>query len=232
MREVVLDTETTGIDPLQGHRIVELAALELVNHVATGRHWREYLNPQRAMEEAAFRVHGLSDDFLADKPLFSEVVDGFLEFLGEAPVVAHNAGFDIGFLNAELLRAGRPELPNEVVDTLEMARRRFPGGQASLDALCRRFEIDNSARTYHGALLDCELLSEVYLELMGGRQPGLTLADEAAAGLSGHAGGTVLSVDFAKRERRAPRPHAATAEELEAHAAMLEGIADPLWRRS
>jgi DNA polymerase-3 subunit epsilon len=229
MREIVLDTETTGIDPLQGHRIVELAAIELVNHMATGRHWREYINPQRAMEEAAYRVHGLGDDFLADKPLFAAVVDDFLEFLGDAPIVAHNASFDMGFLNAELLRAGRPELSNPVVDTLAMARQRFPGAPASLDALCRRFEIDNSARTYHGALLDCELLGEVYLELMGGRQPGLTLADEAAAAAATGAGGAVLSVDFSKRDRREPRPHAPTAEELEAHGKMLEGIEGNLW---
>lgn len=230
MREIVLDTETTGIDPLQGHRVVELAAIELVNHVATGRHWREYLNPEREVEPEAARVHGLTDSFLADKPPFAAVVDDFLGFLGDAPIVAHNAQFDLGFLNAELSRCGRPRLANPVVDTLEMARGRFPGAHCSLDALCRRFEIDNSARTYHGALLDCELLAEVYLELKGGRQPVFLAAEAAGAGAAAP-GHHLVALDFSAKPRRDPRPHAPSADELAAHQAMLEGIEGALWGR-
>ncbi|WP_119165212.1 DNA polymerase III subunit epsilon [Algihabitans albus] len=231
MREIVLDTETTGLDPLQGHRVIELAALELVNHMATGRSWREYIDPEREVEEDARRVHGIDNAFLEGKPKFAAVAEGFLEFLGDAAIVAHNAAFDLGFLKAELLRLGKPELPNPVIDTLAMARQRFPGSPNSLDALCRRFEIDNSSRSYHGALLDCELLAEVYLELKGGRQPGLSLADERAGSRQG-GGPTLVSLDSAgTKPRREPRPHAATAEELEAHKAMLEGIKDPLWGR-
>lgn len=230
MREIVLDTETTGLDPLQGHRIIELAALELVNHMPTGRSWREYIDPEREVEEDARRVHGIDNAFLEGKPKFAAVAEGFLEFLDEAAIVAHNAAFDLGFLKAELLRLGKPELPNAVVDTLAMARQRFPGSPNSLDALCRRFEIDNSSRTYHGALLDCELLAEVYLELRGGRQPGLSLAEERAE--AGQSGATLVALDTAaKRVRREPRAHAPTAEELEAHKAMLEGIKDPVWMK-
>ena len=231
MREIVLDTETTGLDPLQGHRIIELAALELVNHMATGRSWREYIDPEREVEEDARRVHGIDNAFLEGKPKFAAVAEGFLEFLDDAAIVAHNAAFDMGFLNAELLRLGKSELSNPVIDTLAMARQRFPGSPSSLDALCRRFEIDNSSRTYHGALLDCELLAEVYLELKGGRQPGFSLAEERSSGSRGGGPALVALDSTSSKPRREPRPHAATAEELEAHKAMLAGIKDPLWER-
>src|SRR5690606_37349522 len=168
MREIILDTETTGLDPAAGDRIVEIACLELVNHLPTGRTFQRYLNPERAVSAGALEVHGLSDAFLAKQPRFADIVDQLLAFIGDATLVIHNAEFDVGFLNAELARCGRPPLQGKVIDTLQMARQKFPGAQASLDALCRRFSIDNSARSKHGALLDSELLAEVYLELVGG----------------------------------------------------------------
>src|SRR5690606_20430791 len=162
MREIILDTETTGLDPLKGDRLVEIGCVELINHLPTGRTWHTFINPQREVPLEAFEVHGLSTDFLADKPLFQEVCDPFLEFIGDAPLIIHNGVFDMGFLNAELRRLSRPALPMErLVCTLEMARKKFSGGQNSLDALCRRFGIDLSVRTKHGALVDCELLAEV-----------------------------------------------------------------------
>ena len=177
MREIVLDTETTGFDPETGDRIVEIGAVELLNHVATGRVYHQYINPERSMPQGAFEVHGLGDDFLKDFPVFNEVGQAFLDFIGDAPLVIHNATFDMKFLNAELAAIGLPLLPPErAVDTLAIARSKFPGSPASLDALCRRFGVSNAARTKHGALLDSEILAEVYLELIGGRQPGLTLA--------------------------------------------------------
>ena len=197
MREVILDTETTGLDPASGHRVVEIACLELINHLPSGRRYQTYLNPDRDMPDDAFRIHGLTARFLADKPRFADVVEEFLAFIDGAPLVIHNAEFDLGFLNAELKLAGRPALAaGGAVDTVLLARRKFPGSPASLDALCRRFNIDNSARELHGALLDAELLAEVYLELIGGRQAGLDLAQgealAAAAMVSGrrrHAAG-------------------------------------------
>ncbi|MFO1075328.1 MAG: DNA polymerase III subunit epsilon [Geminicoccaceae bacterium] len=221
MREIVLDTETTGLDPEQGHRIVEVAGVELLNHLPTGNHFHCYVNPERDMPEEAFRVHGLSADFLAGHPVFGEIVDELLGFLQDSRLIIHNAAFDIRFLSAELKRAGREILPRErATDTLQMAQRRFPGAPASLDALCRRFGIDNSARTLHGALLDCELLAEVYLHLLGGRQTMLGLERPGARG--GAAAGP-------ERPHRAPRPHAASAEELAAHQAFLARLDDPLW---
>ena len=223
MREIVLDTETTGLEPEAGHRIVEIAGMELLNGVRTGKDFQTYLNPERDMPEEAFRVHGLSEDFLRDKPKFAEVAENLLEFLGDARLVIHNAAFDLKFLNAELTRLGRRPLSRaRAVDTVALARAKYPGAQVSLDALCRRLGIDNSARSLHGAFLDCELLSEVYLELSGGRQPGFDLdrrdtAERVAAAV--------------KRPVRPPRPHAATAEELEAHAAMVATLSDPIWRR-
>lgn len=177
MREIVLDTETTGLDPHSGDRIVEIGGVELYNHVATGRTYHQYINPQRDMPTEAFEVHGLSEEFLSDKPVFAKIGQEFLDFVGDAKLVIHNASFDMKFLNAELHWMGLPQLPmDQAIDTLAIARRRFPGSPASLDALCRRFGIDNSARTLHGALLDSEILADVYLELVGGRQPGLELA--------------------------------------------------------
>ncbi|WP_020698952.1 DNA polymerase III subunit epsilon [Reyranella massiliensis] len=222
MREVVLDTETTGLDPLAGHRVVEIGCIELVNMVATGRSLQLYLNPEMPMPAGAQEVHGLTDEFLADKPLFADKVEELIEFLGEAQLVIHNAQFDLGFLNAELARVGRAKLTNDYVDTVSLARRKFPGQRASLDALCDRFSIDNTKRTKHGALLDSELLAEVYLELSGGRQRDLGLAPEmAATGLSG-----MLAM---KRPVRPARPHAASAIELAAHAEFLKKVSDPIW---
>jgi DNA polymerase III subunit epsilon len=222
IREIVLDTETTGLDPLQGHRLVELGAVELVNHVPTGRTFHSYINPQRDMPEEAFRVHGLSSAFLADFPTFAEVADAFLEFIGDAPLVIHNAAFDMCFIDAELRRARRePLLPERSVCTLLLAQRRFPGAPASLDALCRRFGVDGSARTRHGALLDSELLAEVYLHLLGGRQADLGLMV---------AGPTVQAAARIEITLRPPRPHAPSAEELAAHAAFVAGLTDPVWQ--
>lgn len=220
MREIVLDTETTGFDPEAGHRIVEVGCLELQNHIPTGATYQCYVNPERDMPEDARAVHGLSAEFLAQHKLFAEIADEFLTFIGDAPLVIHNASFDVKFLEAELKRCGRPGLGERaIVDTLAMARRRFPGAQASLDALCRRFVIDNSSRTFHGALLDCELLAEVYLELCGGRQATFELTKSETAG------GVQLQRAF-----REPRHHAPSAEEVAAHAAMLLRLKSPLWQ--
>lgn len=223
MREIVLDTETTGFEPSEGHRLVEIGCVELVNHVATGETFHKYCNPERDMPEEAFRVHGLGNDFLADKPLFKEIAQAFLDFVGDAPLIIHNAKFDMKFLNAELQLCGLKPLPMEqAVDTVALARRKHPGSPVSLDALCRRFNIDNSSRTYHGALLDSELLAEVYLELVGGREPGLALAADASGD-----GGAAITID---RPYRAPRPHSPTPEELAAHAAFVKDrLKDPLW---
>jgi DNA polymerase-3 subunit epsilon len=226
MREIVLDTETTGLDPLAGHRVVEVGCIELVNTVATGRTFHAYFNPEMLMPAGAQDIHGLSDEFLADKPRFAERVEALLEFLGDAQLVIHNAQFDIGFLNAELERVGKPVLANAYVDTVSMARKKFPGQRASLDALCERFGVDNSSRTKHGALLDSELLAEVYLELSGGRQRDLGLAPELAAGVGG---GLAPAAGLAIRPAR---PHLPSAAELAAHVAFLARLSDPLWLKA
>jgi len=220
MREIVLDTETTGLDPLAGHRVVEVGCIELFNTVATGKTFHAYFNPQMIMPVGAQDIHGLTDEFLADKPLFADRVDEFLAFVGDAQLVIHNAQFDIGFLNAELERVGKPVLTNAYVDTVSMARRKMPGQRVSLDALCERFGIDNSSRTKHGALLDSELLAEVYLELSGGRQRDLGLAPEMAAT------GLLVAADVVVRPAR---PHVASAAELAAHAEFLQKLKEPLW---
>jgi DNA polymerase III subunit epsilon len=217
MREIVLDVETTGLDPGDGHRIVEIACVELVHHVPTGRSFHRYVNPERDMPADALAVHGLTAEFLARQPPFAAGLDELLVFIGSDPLVIHNAEFDLAFLNAELARLQREPITSGYVDTLTMARRRFPGSPASLDALCRRFDIDLSGRVEHGAEIDCSLLAAVYLELLGGRQPGLEFA-----------GPTALAVEVT-RVVRAPRPHAPTAEELVAHMAMLKMISEPLW---
>jgi len=223
MREVVLDTETTGLDPDAGHRLVEVAGLELVNHVPSGRHIQQYINPERDMPGEAYRIHGLSAEFLAGFPVFPEVALALLDFIGDSRLVIHNADFDLKFLNAELARAGHAALPaSRATDTVALARRRFPGAQVSLDALCRRFEIDNTTRTLHGALLDCELLAEVYLELRGGRQPGLDLAANAE---------TAGRPATGQRPVRPVRPHAPGADERAAHDAFIDGMKSPIWRR-
>ncbi len=219
MREIVLDTETTGLDPAACHRIVEIAGLELVNSVPTGAQFHRYANPEREMSQEAFEVHGLSDGFLKQHPTFDQIIDEFLAFVGDATLVIHNAEFDMRFINAELARYGRAALgADRATCTLQLARRRFPGAQASLDALCKRFDVDNSHRTKHGALLDAELLAEVYLELIGGRQHGLELTATSAA-----IGATI------ERVARPPRPHAASEDELVAHAALLAQLKQPLW---
>ncbi|MDA0241124.1 MAG: DNA polymerase III subunit epsilon, partial [Proteobacteria bacterium] len=211
MREIVLDTETTGLSPNDGHRIVEIGCLELENHIATGETFHCYANPDRPMPAEAFAVHGLSDEFLAGQQPIEDHFDGFLNFIGDAPLVIHNAEFDMRFLNAELDRVDRAPLAMaRTIDTVRMARQKFPGAPASLDALCRRFEIDNSSRTYHGALLDAQLLAEVWARPMGGRQPGLELSDKAKAAAA-------AAADRQTGERREPRPHAASAEEEVAH---------------
>ena len=182
MREIVLDTETTGLDPAEGHRVVEIGAVELLNHMPTGRTYHQYLNPERLMPPEAFEVHGLSDDFLRDKPLFRQVGRDFLDFIGDSRLIIHNAAFDMKFLNAELATAGLPRLgPDRALDTVQIARQKFPGSPASLDALCRRFGVDNSGREKHGALLDSEILADVYLAMTGG-QTHLSLAGESGDG--------------------------------------------------
>lgn len=223
MREIVLDTETTGFKPEEGHRLVEIGCIELVNHVATGERFHVYLNPERDMPAEAFAVHGLSSDFLADKPLFNDVAGDFVAFIGDAPLVIHNAAFDMAFLNWELKIAGYPTMPKDrAVDTLLMARQKFPGSPATLDALCKRFGVDNSNRTLHGALLDAQLLAEVYLELRGGRQAGLALASGPVAKSDGPA----MRIE---RPFREPRRFAVSEEETAAHADLLKKLKNPLW---
>ncbi len=217
-REIVLDTETTGLDPTVGHRIIEIACVELLHHVPTGRDFHRYVNPGRDIPDDAHAVHGLTEEFLAAHPPFEAIVDEFLAFIGSDPLVIHNAEFDLAFLNAELDRIGRPTLTPTHVDTLVMARQRYPGAPASLDALCRRFEIDNSERVSHGARIDCGLLAAVYLELIGGRQPGLDFTAPEAG------------VVTAMRIARPPRPHSPSVEELAAHEAMLALLTSPIWR--
>jgi DNA polymerase III subunit epsilon len=230
MREIVIDTETTGLEPGDGHRLVEIGALELINHVPTGRVFHTYLNPERDMPADARLVHGLTAAFLGEQPLFAEVVQDFLSFLDpdgvdgveRSQLVIHNSAFDVAFLNYELARLGLPgvDMGRRVVDTLQLARQRFPGAPASLDALCRRFDVDAAARIRHGALLDAELLADVYLALIGGRQPDLGLIVAQAER---------VAVLIRERMPRAPRAHAPTPEELAAHQAFLTLIKDPIW---
>jgi len=228
MREICFDTETTGLDPAAGHKLVEIGCVELVNRVPTGEVFHVYINPERDMPTEAFEVHGLSEAFLSDKPLFEDIVEDFLDFIGDAKLVIHNAGFDMKFLNAELKGCGRPIVPmDRAIDTLPMARQKFPGAQASLDALCKRFEVDNSARTKHGALLDAELLAEVYIALTGGRQAGLTFGDDSATSPGTEAVlGSAPKVD---RPMRPARPHTASEDELARHRAFLEKLENPIW---
>ncbi len=233
MREIVMDTETTGIDPHHPegrHRIVEIGCVELINHLPTGNVYHQYINPERSMPREAFEVHGLGDEFLREKPLFAEVADAFVDFIGDAKLVIHNASFDIGFLNAEFEWMSRPSIPmTRAVDTLAMARRKFPGAQANLDALCKRFNVDRSARVKHGALLDSELLAEVYLELLGGRQRGLSLDVKSDQGsdLSTHE----KSV-WRPGARPKPLPQLLTEEERAAHTAFVDEIGEgAIWRR-
>jgi DNA polymerase-3 subunit epsilon len=227
MREIVFDTETTGLNPSGGDRMVEIGCVEMFNRVETGRHFHAYFNPERSMPSEAEAVHGLSTIFLSDKPRFPDRAEELLEFLGDAPLVAHNASFDFGFLNHELGRCGRPNICNtRMVDTLVLARTRHPGAKHSLDALCTRFGVDRSQRLKHGALLDAQLLAQVYVELTGGRQIGLGLVAETSEVDLHPASGTVTV-----REPRVPRPHHAAFEELERHRAFIAKLANPLWER-
>ncbi len=227
MREIVLDTETTGFEPDSGDRIVEIGAVELENHIATGNVYHQYINPERAMPDGAFQVHGLGDDFLKDFPVFRDIGRAFVAFIGDAKLVIHNAAFDMKFLNAELDGMGLPRLPmDRAIDTLAIARSKFPGSPASLDALCRRFGVDNAARTKHGALLDSEILAEVYLELIGGRQPTMSLVSRRAT-LREESG------DWVARPRPRPLPPRLTDAEAAAHAAFVETLGDgAIWKRA
>lgn len=221
IREIVLDTETTGLDPRQGHRIVEIGCLELVNHVPTDRSFHKYINPEMDISEDAVAVHGLTRERLSKEPVFAEVVAEFMDFIGDAPFVIHNAEFDMNFLNAEFAKLGLPQMPiDRATCTVKLARRRFPGAPANLDALCRRFSVDNSGRTLHGALLDAQLLAECYVELLGGRQQGLALAAQNKA-----IGGVMAEAITGRR----PRVRLPSAAELEAHSAMVAQLKAPLW---
>jgi len=227
MREIVLDTETTGLDPFEGHRILEIGCLELKNHIPTGRDFHVYINPERDVPQAAANVHGLTLDFLQDKPVFKDIVDDFLDFIGDDPLVIHNAKFDMKFLNAELGWLSKSLIPMErAIDTLAIARQKFPGSPASLDALCKRFDINLSGRTKHGALIDSELLAEVYLELLGGRQTSLSF-DEVVVATP-----TSLVTDPLMRKFREPRPSTLSAEEEESHRNLIDQLQAPLWKAS
>lgn len=218
MRQIVLDTETTGLFPEEGHRIIEIGCVELVNHMPTGRHLHHYLNPERDVPPESMAVHGLTAARLSGEPVFAAIAEAFLDFVGDATLVIHNADFDVGFLNAELGRLGFPAIARgRVVDTMTMTRRKLPGQALSLDSLCQRFGVDNSNRTLHGALLDAQLLAQVYLELIGGRQASIDLVAGPATERA------------TQRLQRAPRPHAASPEELEAHARLVARLKAPLW---
>jgi DNA polymerase-3 subunit epsilon len=224
-REIVLDTETTGLNPLTGDRIVEIGAVELFNHIPTGRTFHRYLNPERAMTEDAFRVHGLTDAFLADKPRFADIATEMLAFFEDAPLIAHNASFDLSFLNYELEQVGLPAITNTIIDTVVLAKERHPGAKVSLDALCKHYGIDNSRRTLHGALLDSEILADVYLELVGGRQVALALVEETRVVVTG----TVLQI-VAAPKRPAQLPSRLDDQQLAAHMALIKSLGkSALW---
>jgi len=222
MREIVLDTETTGLDPKSGHRIIEIGAIELINHIPTSNIFHCYINPEREVDQGAFEVHGISTQFLSQFDTFENIVDEFNAFIEDDPLIIHNAPFDIGFLNCELSAIGRNTIDeNRIIDTLPMARQKFPGAQVNLNALCRKYNIDNSQRDLHGALVDADLLASVYLELIGGKQPGLGLANEQKKqGLK----------ESVVQKQRVKRVFAINATELEAHSRLLESIANPIWR--
>ena len=225
MREIVLDTETTGLNPSGGDRIVEIGCVELVNHLATGNTYHQYINPERGMPDGAFSVHGLSADFLSKHPKFIEISDAFIKFIGDATLIIHNAKFDLSFINAELDRTSKPLLSlDRCVDTVSMSRKKFPFAQASLDALCRRFKIDNSNRELHGALLDAELLAEVYLQLIGGKQPDLILPNKSNKIPEILADGGVKAKSIRK-----PRPHSISKEEFIAHERFINDLKNPIW---
>ncbi|HTG63799.1 MAG TPA: DNA polymerase III subunit epsilon [Sphingomicrobium sp.] len=228
MREIIFDTETTGLSPAGGDRMVEIGCIEMIGRVETGRHYHCYFNPGRSMPSEAEAVHGLSDIFLSDKPNFADKVDDLLEFIGDSPLVAHNAAFDFGFLNHELERCGRVAIClTRMVDTLMLARSRHPGAKHSLDALCTRYGVDRSQRVKHGALLDAQLLAQVYIELTGGRQIGLGLVSEAQGSVTV----SLTNLGPTPGVVREARSHSASPEELERHRAFVAKIANPLWER-
>ena len=233
MREIVLDTETTGLDPRSGSRLVEIGCIELINHVRTARYFSKYINPECAVSEDALRVHGLTNEFLSNKPVFKDIVDEFLSFIGRSPLIIHNAPFDLKFLNFQLTEEGRPTIPmDRAVDTLVVARKRYPGAPASLDALCQRFEIDNSDRSVHGAILDCELLADVYLEMMGGRQTGFSF--DVASGENTIAGSGAEKMENTSAQIHPKHPlriFQASPEEKAAHLSFLESVSNPIWSR-
>ena len=234
MREIVLDTETTGISPRDGHRIIEIGALELMHHLPTGRILHLYINPERDIDEGAIAVHGITSDFLADKPIFADVVEEFLAFIGLDPLVIHNASFDMAFINAELKSVNRPVLGmDRAIDTLLIARKKFPGAQANLDALCRRFEIDNTHRNLHGALLDADLLANVYIELLGGRQPRLLLDADQSSKSETSKDEAIEDPHFQidVKNIRPIRAHSPTDDELSAHADFLAYLKNPVWNQ-
>ena len=224
-REIVIDTETTGLNPLTGDRVVEIGGVELFNHVPTGRHFHKYINPERRMTEDAFQVHGLSDEFLADKPRFADIIDEMIGFFGDATLIAHNAPFDVQFLNFELEKARRPSLSNRIIDTVTLAREKHPGARVSLDALCKHYGIDNSKRTLHGALLDSEILADVYLELIGGRQVTLALVEETRVVVAG-----ATLVAHHAPQRPTPLPPRLDAEQIAAHLSLIKTMGEAaLW---
>lgn len=227
LREIVLDTETTGLSPAKGDRVVEIGCVELLNHIPTGNYYHTYLNPERDMPEEAFRVHGLSEEFLSDKPFFKDVKQGFDDFIQNSQLIIHNASFDMGFLNMELSKISAPSLTNFVIDTVQLARKKHPGARVGLDALCRQFGIDNSKRTLHGALLDSEILAEVYLELLGGRQVAMSLISEQE---------NVKFEPAAPNKAYTQRPRSLVTqispEQKQAHDALLQTLGEtPLWQK-
>ena len=228
IREIVLDTETTGLDPKHGHRLVEIGAIELINHIPSARDpFHIYINPERSMPEDAYAVHGISEEFLKDKPVFPEVAQDFLDFIDDSPLVIHNAAFDMKFINYELSVAGRDEIPmSRAIDTVAMARKKFPGSPANLDALCKRFNVDNTGRTLHGALIDADLLAGVYIELLGGRQQGLGFQGVAPGVTAGKQG----QLKTRDKPYRDPRVFTVSEAEKQRHAAFIaEKLSDPLW---
>jgi DNA polymerase-3 subunit epsilon len=230
MREIVLDTETTGMEPDEGHKIIEIGCVELLNHVPTGRTWQTYINPEREVEAGAAAVHGIKTEFLKDKPTFGEIVGNLMDFIADGKLVIHNAEFDVKFLNSELKPYGFPLIKlNDVTDTLLLARKKYPGQPANLDALCRRFGVDLSDRSLHGALLDSQLLAQVYLELMGGRQHGLGLGSEKIEGENKQYS---MSTPRQDRPYREPRLFAVPPEEKAVHQKMLDDLKDHLWETS
>ncbi len=230
MRHIVLDTESTGLDPSEGDRIVEIGALELINYIPTGKTYHQYINPERPIPAGATAVHGITDDFVADKPVYAEIVAAFDEFIGDSPLVIHNAEFDMKFLNAEYKRLGLPALPmSRAIDTLIIARKKFPGAPASLDALCKRFNIDLSGRTLHGALLDSELLAQVFLELVGGQQPEFLSAKGGQQDVMSDGYGDPLH-DIDSLKKWPKRNFALDPVELEAHSKMVDTLKEPVWK--